>query len=484
MRRAPAAWGLALLAATGFVHAGALAYSFSQDDFTWLAQAAGLLPRPEAPWRILQQVVFDAGWALFGADPRPWHVASLVAHGACALLLWAVLRTWVSRPAAAVGAAFFATHPALYTAVYWVAAIADPLALGFALATILLARRRDRWRWAALATFASSIAAKEATLLLPLFLLAVPPSRGTARVARDALPWLLLATAAIFFAWLTLAGWGVRPQHAADAAYAAGPGSHVWKNFLTYAGWSVQVPGAFIHGFSDAIDPDAFGWGIALVAAWIVGCASPALRARGWVAAGLWFLLAILPVLPLRNHTYHYYAYAALPGVAWLAAALVDLVFVRVARRRAVPSLTAIAVIALLALNGRAVVRKIETMPLGDGPLRADPTVDRALVMDRVAEGVRRARLPQGTRLRFWSPARLVAGAPPEAPDTYWERNVRAATAEGVAVRVLFPQVSEVEFVRELKPGPADVRYAVFGIDGRTDVFTWSTLDSILHAGR
>ena len=61
----------------------------------------------------------------------------------------------------------FAAHPAAFTAVYWVSATGDILALAFALAALLAARRADARRWWAVPLFALSLLSKESTLLLP-----------------------------------------------------------------------------------------------------------------------------------------------------------------------------------------------------------------------------------------------------------------------------------------------------------------------------
>lgn len=483
-------WAIAIVISIVVVYAGALAYSFSQDDFAWLGRAGGLYARLDGPWRWLsQQAFFDAWRALFGLDPLPYHAASLAVHAACSLLLFAWLRRWVALPWAAVGATFFATHPAVYTAVYWISAMGDSLALAFGLLTLLLVCRRDAWRWTAVPAFALSLASKESTLLLPAFLLLPGASRpGMARrpaaTSRgDPVLLVLVGMAIGFGVWLlALGGSGAPIGGASSDPYSVGVGSHLWKNLLTYSGWGVNTLVPFVTSFTDAIDPAQFAWGGAFLVLWLAGCASGGLRRRGWALAGAYALPLLLPVLALRNHTYHYYLVAALPGIAWMLAAILDAAAAGLVRRAWVASTAALIVVAMLSMNGRALVRKIEMAPLGDGPLRADPTVDRALVMDRVAAGISAARVPEGTRLWFWSPARLVAGAPADAPDTYWERNVRAATVEGLAVRVLFPQIQEIGFVRELSPiGPGD-RYAIFGVDGRTDVFDWTTLDSILGA--
>jgi len=64
---------------------------------------------------------------------------------------------------------------------------------------------------------------------------------------------------------------------------------------------------------------------------------------------------------------------------------------------------------------------------------------------------------------------------------TYWERNVQNALLDGLAVRVLFPRVNAVRFVREFRPTPPDEWYAVYRPDGRVRVATSAEVDSILR---
>ena len=287
-----AAWAIAIGAAAVVVYAGALRYSFSQDDYAWLARAGGQFPRLGGPWRWLsQEAFFDAWRALFALDARAYHAASLVACAAGAILLFALLRRWVAAPAAAVGAAFFATHPAVYTAVYWISALGDLLALDFALATALLAFRRDAWRWAAVPAFALSLVSKESTLLLPLFLLLARP-RAKRTAAPEPVVAVLVGLAAGYGTWLVAFGGSGAPAGSGSAApYAIALGPHVGTNLLTYAGWGIDMLVPFVTGFTDAIDPPVFAWGAALIAAWLIGCASAGLRRRGWRLAGSYALL-------------------------------------------------------------------------------------------------------------------------------------------------------------------------------------------------
>src|SRR5437773_1695811 len=91
-----------------------------------------------------------------------------------------------SASAAPSGPAWpFVAAAAAGTAVYWVSATGDILALAFALAALLAARRADARRWWAVPLFALSLLSKESTLLLPIGValegaLAREPARGAA----------------------------------------------------------------------------------------------------------------------------------------------------------------------------------------------------------------------------------------------------------------------------------------------------------------
>src|SRR5205085_4047990 len=95
------------------------------------------------------------------------------------------------------------------------------------------------------------------------------------------------------------------------------------------------------------------------------------------------------------------------------------------------------------------------------------------------------AALPPGVSLRFWSPASIERerGAGRDVSvESYWERNVRTALLDGLTVRVLFPEVRTVTFVRAFAPVPDSVRYAVYLPDGRVRVATSADLESVLRS--
>jgi hypothetical protein len=511
---------LAAAVAGAAVYCRSLTYFFSQDDFLGLARASGLAPRLSGPWRFLShQALFDLMRHWAGLNPAPYHLVSLASHATCAVLLARFLTRWVSRPAALLASVFFAVHPALFGAVYWISAAGDSLALLFALGALELAFRRDRWRWMAIPLFAASLLAKESTVLLPGVLASSVWLRrtsagafGSDRADRAAGSWALtVALAAISFGYLAAFAaenaFGVRDPLPGVAPYAFGLGAHIIANALTYLGWTTDFALPTVQGFTDAADPLVFPWALAGLVLWSVGLASRSLRRRGWFAAGATWLLLLLPVLPLRNHTYHYYLYAPLVGAAWCLAAGTD--FVLSLGRRGNPPprgrrasaghgdtgsrrawIVATAGALLLTLNGALLVRKIETMPFVLTDLRAEPVIDRARIARNVQQSLAHAELPSGVELIFWSPVASTLGArgerlvEPAPSETYWERNVREALLDGLAVRVMFPRVEAVRFVREFQPGPRDARYAVYRPDGRLRVATTAEVDSALRAMR
>ena len=494
--------GIIALAVAGWiVFHRALAVFFSQDDFQSLARVTGLLPRMSGPWRYVgNQLVFDAIHPFAGLDPLPYHLVSLIAHIGCAALLFVLLARRVSRPAALAAALYFVVHPMLYTSVYWVSVIADSLALLFALATLIAAEARGWKRWLALPLFALSLLSKESTLLLPLVMLVLPPPRAHTPPAGvwvrrpDPLVVVLGAMALVYLVYFVTSAYArffvahdTAAGSAGSAAYGIATVPMLFRNLLTYLGWTVTFLVPTVRAFADAPEAAVFPSAIAAAVLWGLGCISPSLRRNGWLAGGIMFLLFLLPVLPLRNHVYHYYLVAPMAGAAWCVAALLQTAFERVTWRVAWPAAAAVAI--LLTWNGYLLVKKIEFAPFLRPELRADAITDRALIAERVAEDLRAAHLAAGTRLAFWSP---YAGGPPdsgavsaaaaesESSESYFDRNVRTALLDGLAVRVLIPEVRDVAFTRDFHALPEPWRYAVYRHDGRLHVATSAELESLL----
>jgi hypothetical protein len=486
--RTPSPAWIALIA--GLVAAGlwrgALGYWFCQDDFAWLARARGLLPPAPFPWRWLSCTALFAMLKPLGIDSAvPYHALSVAALAACAALLGWLLARRFHPLAALVGAVFFAAHPAHFNAAYWVSAIGDIFALLFGLIAIALARVSGRSRWLALAAFACALLSKESVALLPLALAVEPgwlEARGKSPNARAAssagryawvrrldpiVPAMLALSVAFSAALLARDVFGTRAGVTASAPYALSFGPHVLTNFAAYTSWSVNL---FVPGGAFLEERAVLGWSALVVPVWLAGLAWPRLRAAGWLAGGVTFTMLLLPVLGLRNHTYHYYLCAPLAGAAWCLTALVHVACGidrspapgRTGRRGVQRSASAPGRAALpwisgalalaLALSGAARIREIETMPMGVPELRSNPIVDRARIARRLVDGLRAAQLPPGARLVLRSPSSLRferqvrTGTSLVPGDTYWDRSVRAAVMEDLALRMALPQLSDVTF--------------------------------------
>jgi hypothetical protein len=280
--------------------------------------------------------------------------------------------------AALAGAAFVASHPSAYTAVYWASANGDVLATLLSLGVLALAFT-PRLRWLAVPGFGVALLAKESVLLLPIAWGAIAvwgphPRMSVRELARDRVWWACVALAAIA---AVSVGLGPRAPALGGEAYAlslaALPG-----NLLSYDGWLVDRWLATVRAFKDGVDSGVYGWGVALNVGWLAGAFVPALRRTGWIAAGLAWCAMLAPVLPLANHTYHYYLYAGLPAAGLMIASLLAAVSPRLPR--VAGWALALVFAAFCAVDGHALVTKIEQAPFVVEGLRSDAIVDRARI--------------------------------------------------------------------------------------------------------
>lgn len=512
-----------------YVFRGALNLYFAQEDFRGLAVAAGVYPRHTHLWRYVSvQAFMDVFYPLFRDRAWSYHAVSLVLHCLNAGLLFAFLSRYLTKPAALIGASFFAVHPALFTALYWQSARADILAASFALLTVILALRSGRERWLAVPTFALSLLSKESTLPLPAVIallvwwrrrnLPSGEDSGEGRPVRvDRVLTVLFLMSLLYLPYLTRPrAVGIKVGFDTEAAYAFNFGASLFRNLLTYAGWTVDLamlrPGLrFVDHQNPALFPFATGVLIAagLLALW------PALRRREWLVGLASFLLLLVPVLPLRNHAYHYYLYAPLMAAAWCLAALVDALLGLVAAPRTLPRGKArvgervepveaprqgqfapwvVAGLCWLALtwNGARLVTQMEKRPSLVYPgMRGDPIVDRALIAERAISSLRLAPIPKGTELVFIMRerialiARIVRGSREQMPppqEVYPETNMKVALFDGIGVRAFVPAVDSVSFALALGQPTSRTRYAVYAPTGEVQVFDATSIDSLLRS--
>ncbi|HUK63871.1 MAG TPA: hypothetical protein VLV15_11065, partial [Dongiaceae bacterium] len=460
---------LAIAALAALAWHRSLAYGFSQDDFLSIARVRGLAPRLAGPWRVLaNQWFWDAGVRLLGLQAARWHAIVLAVHATDAGLLATLLARRFSAPAALLGSALWAVHPAFRTALWWVSANGDPFLTLFMLLATAAWFSRGAWRWASPPLLLVALAWKESGLLFPLALAALAtlgpaPRRPLVAVLRDPVWWVL---AAVAVAWaLAIAGF-VGHLGGSSAAYAPSLAA-IGRNLLTYASWTPTWLDWLRHDVSDAVRPAFVMSGAWVLAAGLAGLAWRPWRERGAGGAMLAAALLLAPVLPLASHTYHYYLHAPLAALAAASAALFDTTTARLAPawRAAAAGLIATPLVAAAML----LVHALETQPFRLPGSRADGTLDRALIAEHAVADLRETVLPSHTRLRMWAP-QLQAMARETGQDpsreTYEEGNVRAALLDGLALRVMISALDSVAFVRAFSPADTSACWAVYRWDG------------------
>lgn len=181
----------------------------------WTTSAANYFPLVLTNFRLQH--------ALWGLDPRGYHVVTILFHAAAAILLWRVLRR-LGCPGAWVGAAVWAVHPVQVESVAWICELKNTQSAVFFLLSILWYLRwisrsesgvpidagsnpnRSAATYAASLAFAVlAILSKPSTVMLPVVLLLLTAwheRRITVRRGAMLLPFFAIsAVAALWTVW-------------------------------------------------------------------------------------------------------------------------------------------------------------------------------------------------------------------------------------------------------------------------------------------
>ncbi|MBV8278301.1 MAG: hypothetical protein JO170_23995 [Verrucomicrobia bacterium] len=183
-------WGLILMLAVILAYTPLWKAGFVWDDETiltanpcivgplglreiWTTRAADICP--------LTLTTFWAEHALWGLEPLPYHLVNVLLHGACAILLWRVLRS-LRVQGAWLGAALWALHPVMVESVAWITEMKNTESGLFFLLSILFfvrwlrakdldGRTGGGWNYALTLLFAAlAMASKSSTVILPVVL--------------------------------------------------------------------------------------------------------------------------------------------------------------------------------------------------------------------------------------------------------------------------------------------------------------------------
>ena len=162
-------------------------FFFSQDDFHFLEKASlGLRSSMEQHFNtrpghfrpLTKGLYFLVMWPLFGLNPIPYHIVSLVLHAGNAILAGVVLRRLgVSYVMSWLAALLFAANVNNLEAVGWISCVQQLLGATFAFVALIwgvdaLATRSRKRVIGATIAYGLALASYEQTMAVPLVLIA------------------------------------------------------------------------------------------------------------------------------------------------------------------------------------------------------------------------------------------------------------------------------------------------------------------------
>lgn len=296
---------------------------------------ADLLPLESGFWRPVPLMLTRVLRLVFGCNPVPYHIVSLLLHTINALLCVGLARR-LGLPRVYAGAAgfLFLGHAGACFTVARFQDCGDLTMTSFGLAGLICFDRfleapgMDRWAaWGAAVCAVLAMASKETGVAVfgafcVLFLLRI---RGEWRNRRV---WPALAMVAVIFCGFF--AWGLLRQATSRLSYAnAGTmyvGKHCVRLFLDYS-VSLFWPSLYIAPLTDRVFPNAVLWMIRIATGVIgTGFLITATRVRAWRDVALVSCIACIIAVPsLINAGPQYrYLYAALPFTACLFASIFD----------------------------------------------------------------------------------------------------------------------------------------------------------------
>lgn len=305
-------------------------------------------------YRPLALSSYAIEWALWGESPFGYHLVSVLANAAVALLAFLVLRGLFSSPAAAgVGAIFFAIHPVHVEAVANVMGRSELYAaLGYLGAVLVY----ERWKptgpargvrlLAILLLYVVALLGKEIAVTLPAMLIVLEVYREHGDDWRQRLwresPTFVAAFAVLGCYVLIRAGvLGALTGESAAAGLASletGPrlltAVSVWPHYLRLLFFPLDLSADYSPAVllpTATVGPGVLA-GLFVLIALVLGAIVGRTRAPALGLACAWFLVAISPVsnlvvrsdILLAERTLFLPSFAAAIGVAWIATHLLD----------------------------------------------------------------------------------------------------------------------------------------------------------------
>jgi hypothetical protein len=309
------------------LHGRGLVSWFRGDDFAWLTLDRNIYnfhdfllalfqPQAQGTMRPLsERAFFMAGYAVFGLNPLPFHIAAFLAQFAnLALVAWIGDRLAGRR------------GPGLWAAVFWTLSVSTLYPLGwtcvfnqplcglcllsaFALFLRYTETGERRFYVAQWAVFLLGFGVLELNVVYPALAAAYALFRARAYLRRT-LP--LFIPSVVF---------GVLHNLLAPVGRTGPYGMHFTGSMLRTLGryWTWSLGPAYLwspYPYPAWLYPLC----VALITAGLLAFLAAKVRRRAGAAPFClaWYLLVIAPVLPLRDHMGEYYVFLPLIGLCWL----------------------------------------------------------------------------------------------------------------------------------------------------------------------
>ena len=340
----------------GAVYLPALGVGFYSDDYQWLGRMNPTLEHPSYVFSVIYRdfnpvlhASFLVDWLIGGAAGHVWHADSILIHGLCAALVFALCRRLgAAAPLSGAAALCWAWNVRISEAVIWPAARGHVLATLFSVAALVVLRGSMRWRRTlAFVLFLLGLLSKETALfpllLAPLFVRDWRQERGLLAV---------LATLAVAFVTFNLV--------AKDAFHLSGAST---GTLVLRAPFLVLRP----LGLGDYYRFDA--WALILFVAALLGVAWLLRRTTG-LAGLVWVVACAVPVLPLEKFSSRY-LYMMAVGYALVLCGAAGLLARLGAMRRVATSAAVLLLVLVSVANVVNIQREIEDYRLLAAPYAA-----------------------------------------------------------------------------------------------------------------
>lgn len=335
-----------------------LKYGFSQDDFIHLSasQASSAQeflnffnPFYQYPdiffYRPLTtQVYFFINKTLFGLNPVPFHIESLILHLVNSILFFLIIKKiWQNKNIAFVSALFYAVSAAHFLSLYYISAFQQVCRTFFIFLSILMFfKYQDTKQKSAylgsLIAFLAALLSKETSIVLPLLFLPLEILRNrtgklktiTQMAIKSTIPFVVVV---LIYGIVRFTGLqSVFNEGSYNTTFSF---SDILQNLKWYIIWSLGLPE--ILSTYPSLKPDSllqfgkdlpFGFLVLILSA-LVGIISllllpsfKQLTKRMLFASAAIFLLSLSPILILSQHRYPQYLDLAFMGLLPIPALL------------------------------------------------------------------------------------------------------------------------------------------------------------------